>query len=83
MMDGDRDIGWLNLGERDGWRCHLCGRKVQRRPGTAERPLGATVDHLIPLADDGEHIWSNVALAHRRCNTSRGAGGRAQLRLVG
>ena len=44
---------------------------------------GATVDHLVPLVQGGEHVWENVALAHRRCNLSRGDRGLAQLRLVG
>ena len=77
------DIGWRELGERDGWRCHICSGRVLKRSGTAHVPNGATVDHLVPIADDGSHTWDNVALAHRSCNTSRGAGGTAQLRLTG
>jgi hypothetical protein len=77
------DISWRELGERDGWRCHICNRKVQKRAGTAKQPRGATVDHIVPLTDDGLHTWDNVALAHRECNTSRGAGGEVQLRLAG
>ena len=80
---GDKGIGWLALGERDGWSCHLCRRPVLRKAGTAYVPLGATVDHLIPIALDGSHTWDNVALAHRRCNVSRSTGGTVQLRLVG
>lgn len=80
---GDRSIHWLPLGERDGWKCHLCGCKVPKVAGTARNMDGATVDHLVPLAQGGEHVWENVALAHRRCNISRGARGVAQLRLVG
>lgn len=81
--DGDASIHWMPLGERDGWKCHLCGLKVPQKPGTAHEPHGATVDHLVPVSADGIHAWSNVALAHRKCNLSRGAGGVAQLRLVG
>ncbi len=80
---GDRDIHWLKLGERDGWRCHLCSKKVAPVAGTAERMDGATVDHLIPIASGGTHTWGNVALAHRSCNLSRGTRGEVQLRLVG
>lgn len=77
------DITWGELGERDKWRCHICGDRVLKRAGKAKQPRGATVDHLIPIADGGTHTWDNVALAHRSCNTSRGAGGIAQLRLTG
>lgn len=80
---GDRSIHWLPLGERDGWKCHLCGCKVPKVAGTAKNMDGATVDHLVPLVQGGEHVWENVALAHRRCNLSRGDRGLAQLRLVG
>jgi 5-methylcytosine-specific restriction endonuclease McrA len=80
---GDQDIHWTLLGERDGWVCHLCSKRVPKVAGTAEQPMGATVDHLIPIAHGGEHVWANVALAHRTCNISRGARGVAQLRLVG
>ena len=62
------------IGERDGWRCHICKRKVSRK--------NATRDHLIPQADGGAWIESNLALAHLRCNSSRGRGRiPAQLRL--
>lgn len=79
---GDKGIHWSKVGERDGWRCHICGRTVEQRAGGAKAPKGATVDHLIPIADGGTHTWENVALAHRRCNVSRGAKGSAQLRLI-
>lgn len=77
------EITWRELGIRDSWVCHICGGKVRQVPGGAKSPLGATVDHLIPIAGGGEHRWHNVALAHRKCNTSRGARGMVQLRLVG
>lgn len=79
---GDK-ITWRELGVRDGWTCHLCRGAVDRVPGTAKAPMGATVDHLIPIADNGTHTWDNVALAHRTCNLARGTKGTAQLRLVG
>lgn len=65
----------LEIAERDGWRCHLCGRRVSRK--------NWSIDHLIPLSERGEHLRSNVALAHANCNTVRNVGGAAQLRLVG
>jgi hypothetical protein len=83
MKTGDADIHWRLLGDRDGWLCHLCGGKVVKTAGNAKADRGATVDHLVPIADGGTHTWDNVALAHRSCNIKRGAGGVAQLRLVG
>lgn len=69
------------LAERDGWRCHLCCKKVPDREYAA-RPLDATIDHLIPLSAGGQHVPENVALAHFQCNSQRSDTGPAQLRLV-
>lgn len=67
-------VGLAEIAERDGWRCHLCRRRV--------RPSQATLDHLIPLARGGDHSEANVALAHWVCNVRRGVDRHpAQLRL--
>jgi len=73
-----------DIADRDGWRCHLCGRKVPDLPCSGH-PLEPTIDHLVPVnrKDGGTHTRANVALAHRKCNTDRGTGGEVQLRLVG
>jgi hypothetical protein len=60
---------------RDGWRCHICKRKVSRKTWS--------LDHLIPVSYGGAHAYSNVALAHHRCNSLRSNTGAAQLLLVG
>jgi hypothetical protein len=70
------------VAERDGWRCHICRKRVdQRLSGTHK--LGPTIDHLIPLSDGGSDDMQNVALAHRSCNCARGVGGVVQLMLIG
>lgn len=64
------------LAIRDNWICHICGKKVTRKNWSR--------DHLIPVIYGGHHTWDNIALAHRRCNSLRGAGKLpAQLRLFG
>lgn len=68
------------IGERDGWRCHICRKVVDVRRNDAR--FGPSIDHLIPIAAGGSDDPSNLALAHRRCNSSRGTGGSAQLRLI-
>jgi 5-methylcytosine-specific restriction endonuclease McrA len=63
------------LYERDGGRCHICGRKVSRK--------AFHVDHLIPRSKGGPTVPANLAIAHPFCNQSRSAGRiPAQLRLV-
>lgn len=61
---------------RDGGFCHICLKHVAKKD--------ATLDHLVPLSQNGSHTMENVALAHRVCNSRRGAGRLpTQLRLVG
>ncbi len=80
---GGENFTLREIAERDGWRCHLCGRKVPDREYRA-RPLDPTLDHLIPTSDDDcLHVRVNVALAHNRCNSRRAATGAAQMRMLG
>ncbi len=58
--------------ERDGWRCHICGRFV-RRYGPSDHPMAATLDHIIPISEGGTHTPDNIKTAHRCCNTRRDA----------
>lgn len=70
------------LGDRDGWRCHLCRRRVDPRIKSPD-PKSPSFDHLVPVSDDGKNVRTNVRLAHRGCNSSRGVGGAVQLLLIG
>ena len=79
---GHDEVTLFALGERDGWRCHLCGGKVPNRDHK-NRVLDPEIDHLVPVSAGGSHTWDNVALAHRRCNYERREVGPAQLRLLG
>jgi len=72
----------LRVFERDKWICHLCGKKVNKRLKSPHR-MSASIDHVIPLARGGGHTYRNVRLAHRGCNSSKGArGGGEQLALI-
>lgn len=71
--------------ERDGWRCHICRRKVIRT-AVVPHPLAPTIDHLLPLASGGSDTAANVATAHFLCNSTKGdraGGGGDQLALIG
>lgn len=57
---------------RDNWTCHLCGDPIDPTLGRND-PLGATVDHVLALANGGTDDQSNVAAAHRVCNLIKGA----------
>ena len=73
----------VEIFERDGWRCGICGGPVDRRL-RYPHPLSASLDHIVPLSEGGTHERANVQLAHFICNSRKGA--RAvgeQLALVG
>lgn len=59
------------LGERDGWSCHLCPDPVVLRSGGLA--MSPSIDHLVPISRGGEHTWANVKLAHKICNSRRWA----------
>jgi hypothetical protein len=53
------------LWDRDGGCCKLCGESF-----TFEQ---ATIDHAVPTKRGGQDEMSNLQLAHRLCNISKGA----------
>lgn len=57
---------------RDNWRCHLCDDLVDAAL-MSPHPMSASRDHLVPLSLGGVDEASNVRLAHRVCNSRRGA----------
>jgi HNH endonuclease len=63
----DINVVW----RRDGGICWLCEKPVDlalRQPD----PRIATIDHVKALSKGGQHVYSNVRLAHRNCNARRG-----------
>lgn len=74
----DRDV----VGDRDGWKCGVCRRKVDRALAYPH-PKSPSLDHVIPLADGGPHTYANCRIAHLRCNNVRSNnGGGEQLALI-
>ena len=45
--------------QRDGWRCHWCGRPANE------------ADHLVPLHLGGATTAENLVASCRRCNAGR------------
>jgi hypothetical protein len=75
----DRD----RVGERDGWRCGICHRKVDRTKVHPHR-MSPSLDHVVPIADGGSHTYANTRITHWLCNVIRGKrGGGEQLALLG
>ena len=46
-------------------------------------PRSASLDHIEPLSLGGQHVHSNVQLAHLDCNMAKSNRQAAQLRLFG
>lgn len=63
-------IDWRQIADRDNWKCGICGELVTLDSKPRE-PSYPSVDHIIPLAQDGEHTESNVQLAHTGCNARK------------
>lgn len=60
--------------ERDNWTCHICELKISKATSNVwPRPTSPTVDHVVALANGGEHSYANCKTAHLRCNLSKGA----------
>jgi Restriction endonuclease len=70
------------IAERDRYRCQLCRRKVNMQL-KSPHPRSPSIDHVIPIVEGGGDVRANVQLAHRGCNSSKGARGSQQLALVG
>ena len=67
--------------ERDGWRCGICGRALDRG-ARVPNPMAPTIDHIVPLSLGGSHTPANVRAAHFMCNSRRSNRGAAQMRLL-
>lgn len=78
MQNGrmDKDITLSVLYKRDHGECWICGGQCDwsdmefDNKGTyIVGALYPSVDHVFPLSKGGLHVWSNVKLAHCRCNS--------------
>lgn len=64
--------GRLEIYERDGFICQLCEGPVDLGLPFTDR-WSATLDHIVPYSLGGSDDESNLRLAHRSCNSKRGA----------
>ena len=70
----DHDISLEGLYKRDQGICHICGMQtrfddyVVRDGAYICGDWYPSIDHVIPISKGGTHSWTNVKLAHRRCN---------------
>lgn len=77
-----RSFDPVDIFERDGWRCGICRKRVNRKL-RHPHPMSASLDHIVPLADGGEHTPLNTQCSHLRCNREKWHTGWGQLLLIG
>lgn len=66
-----RRITLKRLLQRDGDKCAICGQKTDISADHSDNAY-PSIDHIVPVSHGGAHIWSNVRVVHRGCNTKRG-----------
>lgn len=54
----------MALVHRQGYRCALTGRHLT--------PDTASVDHIIPLSEGGDHAVHNLQVVHKHLNNAKG-----------
>lgn len=72
----ENGITLRKLIKRDGLRCAICGEMCDPNDHTWTKYIGPkypTIDHIIPMANGGGHVWDNVQVAHAICNSTKGA----------
>ena len=52
--------------------CHICGQPIDYTLDHLD-PMSFVIDHVVPLAKGGADDASNVAAAHRTCNSTKRA----------
>lgn len=62
----------LEIFERDGWVCQLCGMPVDRA-ARFPAPMSASLDHIIPISRGGTHEPGNAQCSHLHCNIVKAA----------
>jgi len=84
IKEGGERFDKIEIYERDGWRCGICGKKV-RRDKKWPHPRSPSLDHIVPLAKGGKHVRTNVRCACLVCNcvTKQDSLVAAQFRLFG
>jgi len=67
-------VSRMKIYRRDKWICQLCFEPVDPKLNHQSDPMGATLDHIVPvsLSATPDHSPENLRLAHRSCNSARG-----------
>jgi len=72
----------MDICERDGWKCYLCGIETPKYLRGTHKDNAPEIDHIISLANGGSHTKDNVACSCRRCNNKKGKGSNHQAKKI-
>lgn len=73
-MSSRRKWGWAQQWNAQRGLCWICLCPMQfNEPGDTYNPRGMSVEHIVPVSRGGGEGWHNKLLAHRICNSQRGA----------
>lgn len=78
---GGEKVDPVKVFERDAWRCGICHQKTIRSKRGTTHPRAPELDHIVALANGGEHTYRNTQCACRQCNAAKGASNYGQLHL--
>lgn len=67
----DPSVKPIKVFKRDGYICQICGIACNDTDKTwgSFGPYAPTVDHILALANGGQHTWDNVQCVHAICNS--------------
>ena len=68
---------------RDKWRCQLCDIKTPEALRGTHEDAAPELDHIVTLADGGEHSYRNTQCACRKCNREKSSKSLGQTLLFG
>lgn len=72
-VEYDHSVTPARVFDRAGWRCQICCTETPRELKGTNHPNAPELDHVVPMAAGGGHVWSNVQCACRRCNGHKAA----------
>lgn len=63
--------------DRDNWTCMLCGKPISKTTVYPD-PYSPSLDHVVPIAEGGDHSKANLQASHLVCNVKKGKRGSPQ-----
>ena len=71
LQKGSERVNYSHVYLNSMGLCHICWGPVDANI-KFPNPMSGTIDHVIALANGGEHSYENCMLAHNICNIKKG-----------